>query len=59
MCGGADHAIGIDCKGEKEDIICITVVDNVRSICMSAMRVGVGSASEFVEFINEMVGSTD
>jgi hypothetical protein len=25
LCGGAEYSIGIDYKGEKEDIICITL----------------------------------
>eukprot|EP00978_Attheya_sp_CCMP212_P017110 scaffold45430_cov58-Attheya_sp.AAC.4 len=32
LCGGAEHAVGVDCKGEKEDSICITVMDNVRDL---------------------------
>eukprot|EP00978_Attheya_sp_CCMP212_P024079 scaffold75125_cov50-Attheya_sp.AAC.1 len=39
LCSGAEHAMRIDCKWEEEDIICITVVDDIRSIYMSATRV--------------------
>eukprot|EP00978_Attheya_sp_CCMP212_P009475 scaffold22389_cov68-Attheya_sp.AAC.1 len=39
LCSGAEHAMRIDCKWEEEDIIYITVVDDIRSIYMSAMRV--------------------
>ena len=57
LCCGTEHAIRIDCKRKKENIILVTIIDNVWAPDMSAFGVSACSTTKLIKFISEMMRS--
>jgi hypothetical protein len=55
LCSGTEHAIRIDCKRKKENIILVTIIDNVWAPDMSAFGVSACSTTKLIKFISEMM----